>query len=287
MIFGSREYQYRAVAGWGGGPDGWEFGVVSSMAADSEDRVHIIDREPNPAIVVLDRDGVLQRTWGQDFFKVPHSIWIDEDDLIYITDCGLHTVTIHSPSGELISTIGTPGEPGAPGKPFNRPTWAIRADDGELYVTDGYGQNLVHRFSAGGELLQTWGGDGKEPGQFDVPHCVRIDSRNRVLVVDRTNERVQIFDREGSFQGEWTHLMAANDLYIDDDDVVYLAEAPRRISILDLDGNVITQWGEEGTGPGQMVDHPHGIWADSRGDIYMCEVPFAPNRLTKYERVSA
>ena len=157
----------------------------------------------------------------------------------------------------------------------------------ELYVTDGYGQNLVHRFSAGGELLQTWGGDGKEPGQFDVPHCVRIDSRNRVLVVDRTNERVQIFDREGSFQGEWTHLMAANDLYIDDDDVVYLAEAPRRISILDLDGNVITQWGEEGTGPGQMVDHPHGIWVDSRGDIYMCEVPFAPNRLTKYERVSA
>ena len=162
----------------------------------------------------------------------------------------------------------------------------VRADYGDFYVSDGYGQNYVHRFSADGELLNTWGGSGTKPGQFDVPHCLRVDPRNRVLVVDRTNERVLIFDREGRFLDEWTYFMAANDLYIYGDDVVYLAEAERRISILDLDGNLITQWGEEGTEPGQMIDYPHGIWVDSRGDIYMCEVPSAPNRLTKYERLT-
>ncbi len=285
MVFGSGEYRYKAVAGWGGGPDGWEFGIVSSMAVDSEDRVHVIDRQPNPAIVVLDRDGVLQNSWGQEFFKTPHSIWIDSDDLIYITDCGLHTVTVHSPTGELVSTLGTPNQPGETGKPFNEPTWVVRADDGEFYVSDGYGQNYVHRFSADGKLLNTWGGSGTKPGQFDLPHCVRIDSRNRVLVIDRTSERIQIFDREGRFLEKWTQFMSANDLYIDGGDIIYLAEGPRRVSILDLDGNVITQWGEEGSAPGQMVDHPHGIWVDSRGDIYMCEVPFTPNRLTKYQRI--
>ena len=287
MTFGSGEYTYRAVDGWGGGSDGWDFGIVSSMATDSEDRVYVVDREPNPAIVVLDRDGKLLNTWGQDFFKVPHSIWISPDDLVYMTDCQLHIVTVHTLAGELIATLGTPGEAGEPGEPFNSPTWVVRGHDGDLYVTDGYGQNYVHRFSADGELLNTWGGTGTEPGQFDIPHCVRVDRYGRVLVVDRTNERVQVFDAEGEFLDQWTGFTAANDLFIDGDDVVYLAEAPRRISIADLEGKVITQWGEEGSAPGQMVDHPHGIWVDSRGDIYMCEVPFTPNRLTKYERATS
>ena len=283
--FGSGDYTYRAVEGWGLGPEGWDFGVVSSMATDSQDRVYIIDREPNPAIVVLDQSGKLLNSWGQDFFKVPHSIWISPDDIAYITDCELHTATVHTLEGELVATLGTPGTAGEPGNPFNRPTWAVLGNNDDLYVSDGYGQNLVHRFSTDGELLRSWGGDGTDPGQFDTPHCLRVDKDDRVLVLDRTNARVQIFDAEGNFQQQWTHLFDANDLFIDSDDVVYLAESPRRISILDLEGNVITQFGEEGEGPGQMVDHPHGIWVDSRGDIYMCEVPRTPNRLTKYERV--
>ena len=284
MIFGSGEHSYRAVEGWGLGPDGWSFGIVSSMATDSQDRVYIIDREPKPAVVVLDRDGRLLNSWGQDFFEVPHSIWISPDDVIYMTDCEKHTVSLHTLDGELISMLGTPGKTAELGVPFNSPTWVVLGNHDDLYVTDGYGQNYVHRFSTSGELLQTWGGSGSAPGQFDIPHCVRVDRNDRVLVIDRSNARVQIFDPEGAFQEEWTHLTPANDLFIDADDVVYLAEAPRRISILDLDGKVITQWGEEGAEPGQMVDHPHGIWVDSHGDIYMCEVPFTANRLTKYER---
>ena len=284
MKFGSGDYTYSAVEGWGKGPQGWDFGIVSSMAADSQDRVYVIDREPNPAIVVLDRDGKLLNAWGQDFFKVPHSIWISPDDLAYITDCELHTVTVHKPDGELVAMHGTPGQKGDRGQPFNSPTWAVLGNNNDMYVTDGYGQNYVHRFSKDGQLLNTWGGTGAESGKFDIPHCVRVDRNDRVLVVDRTNERIQIFDAEGRFQEQWGGFLAANDLYIDNDDVVYLAEAPKRISILTLDGKVITQWGEEGEQPGQIVEAPHGIWVDSRGDIYMCEVPFKAGRITKYAR---
>ncbi len=283
--YGSGDFVYRAVEGWGRGQEGWDFGIVSSVATDSQDRVYIIDREPNPAVVVMDREGKLLNSWGQDFFKVPHSIWISPDDVIYMTDCERNIVSIHTLEGEVISILGTADKAGELGKPFNSPTWVVLGNSDDLYVTDGYGQNYVHRFSVEGELLCTWGGAGKEPGQFDIPHCVRVDRYDRVLVVDRTNERIQIFDAEGHFQDQWTQFMAANDLYIDKNDIVYLAEAPRRISILNLNGEVITQWGEEGDGPGQIIDHPHGIWVDSHGDIYMCEVPFTPNRLTKYERL--
>lgn len=255
------------------------------MAADSADNVYIIDREPNPAIVVLDRSGKLLNSWGQDFFKVPHSIWISPEDLAYITDCELHTVTIHSLDGNLLQTLGVPGTEAELGKPFNSPTWAVLGNHNDLYVSDGYGQNYMHRFSQAGELLTTWGGTGSEPGQFDIPHCVRVDRKDRVLVVDRGNSRVHIFDANGNFLSAWTHLTAANDLFIDANDVVYLAEATKRISIVDLAGNIITQFGDAGHGPGQIVDAPHGIWIDSHGDIYMCEVPWTPNRITKFERV--
>jgi DNA-binding beta-propeller fold protein YncE len=255
------------------------------MATDSEDRVYVIDREPHPAIVVFDRDGRFLRSWGEDILKVPHAIWINKQDLIYITDCILHTVMTFTLDGRLLSTIGTPDQPGAPGKPFNKPTWAVEGLDNDLYVSDGYGQNYVHRFTRDGRLLHTWGGEGAGPGQFNIPHCVRVDRHGRVLVVDRTNSRIQIFDAEGRFLEAWTHLDAANDLFIDDKNTVYVAETTRRVSILTLDGRILAQWGGEGTAPGLFVDAPHGIWADAHGDLYVCEVPWTPNRIQKYRRV--
>lgn len=285
MRFGSGDYVYEVVEGWGQGPEGRPMGIVSSMATDSQDRVYVIDREPNPAIVVFDREGRLLTTWGEDLLKVPHAIWINKNDLIYLTDCGLHTVMTFTVDGQLLSTIGTPHVMGAQGKPFNAPTWAVEGLNNDLYVSDGYGQNYLHRFTLEGQLLCSWGGDGTEPGQFDIPHCVRVDRRGRVLVVDRANNRVQIFDAEGRFLTAWTHLLEPNDLFIDKNDVVYLAEAERRVSILTLDGTVMAQFGGQGTAPGLFVDHPHGLWVDSHGDLYVCEVPYASNRIQKYRRV--
>ena len=103
--------------------------------------------------------------------------------------------------------------------------------------------------------------------------------------MDRGNSRVQIFDKEGRFLESWDHLLAANDLYIDKEDIVYLAEAPGRVSILNLDGEVLSQWGNRDGSTGLFKDAPHGIWVDSHRDVYVCEVPFVHNRIQKFRRV--
>ena len=104
------------------------------------------------------------------------------------------------------------------------------------------------------------------------------------MVLDRENRRLQIFDADGNYQGEWTDLDGPNDLYIDKDDNVYIAEGNYRISVFDLDGKLLARWGEHGEAAGLFADHPHGLWLDSRGDLYVAEVPFLDNRLQKFTR---
>jgi len=285
MTVGSGDYRYRVVEGWGLGPEGHDFGIVSSVATDSQDRVYVIDREPNPQIVVLDRDGKRLKIWDEDFLRTPHSIWIGSDDRVLVTDCGTHLVHQFTLEGELVQSWGTGDQPGEEGKPFNSPTWAVFAPWGDLYVTDGYGQNWMHRIAADGELLNSWGGTGSDPGQFDIPHCVKVDPRERLLVLDRSNKRVQVFDKTGVLLEIWTDVLSGNDLVIDSNEVIHLAEGENRVSLLNLEGEVLGRWGEKRDTPGNFPDSPHGIWMDSREDLYVCEVPFIPNRLQKFERV--
>jgi len=168
--------------------------------------------------------------------------------------------------------------------PFNQPTWAKQSPSGETYVSDGYGQYRVHRFAANGKLLTSWGEQGNGPGQFALPHSVVTDSRGRVLVADRENHRVQIFDGDGKFLDQWTDLLQPMDLFIDADDTVYVAEAQQRISVYSLDGELLSRWGEKGPAPGQFSDSPHGLCVDSRGDLYVCEV-ISQGRMQKFALV--
>lgn len=286
MITGSGRFQYRAVEGWGRGPEGREFGgVVPAVATDSRDRVYIARRKP-PAILVYDHQGRFLASWGEDVLKNPHSVWISKEDKVYVADVEDHTVRTFTPEGKLLATLGTPGQKGAPGMPFNQPTWAVLAPSGEMFVSDGYGQQRIHRFSAAGRLLHSWGQKGDAPGQFALPHCLRVDPRGRVLVLDREpNHRLQAFDMEGNFLVEWTDLEAPNDIYIDRDEIAYIAEGPHRVSIWTLDGELLARWGEKGDAPGQFADSPHGIWVDSHGDLYVAEVATIPDRLQKFERI--
>ena len=114
---------------------------------------------------------------------------------------------------------------------------------------------------------------------------MKVDPLGRLLVIDRANARIQVFDREGDYIGEWTGVKAANDLVIDEGHVVHLAEAEGTVAVVDLDGRIIGRWGQRGDQPGQFKGAPHGIWEDSCGDIYVCEVPFDKDRLQKFERV--
>ena len=131
-----------------------------------------------------------------------------------------------------------------------------------------------YKFSPTGELIHSWGDPGSGPGQFDLPHCVRVDCRDRVLVADRSNNRIQIFDTSGVYVEEWGDFNQPDTIHIDANDIVYVAELDQRISILSLDGELLARWGDgvRRDVPGQFHGCPHGIWTDSRGDLYVSEV---------------
>jgi len=277
-------YRYRPVEGWGFSSGGQPMGgVVPDAAIDSKDHVYLTRRDP-PAILVYDREGRFLSTLGEGILSNPHNIWIDPSDRLFCADVDDHTIRIFDTSGELLHTWGTPNRVGASGHPFNMPTKAMASATGEVFVSDGYGQHRVHRFSADGELELSWGEEGTGPGQFALPHDVCIDPRNRVLVSDRTNNRIQIFDRDGRFLEQWTDIMAPNNIHIDESEIVYVAEAPQRVSMFNLDGQLVARWGEEGEGPGQFIDPVHGISVDLRGDIYVTEVPHHADRVQKFTR---
>ena len=121
-------------------------------------------------------------------------------------------------------------------------------------------------------MLASWGAEGAGPGEFHLPHDVRVDTRGRVFVSDRENSRIQLFDRDGAFLEEWTDVARPQNILFGRDDVLYVTEVPQRVSIFNLDGDLLGRWGEAGDAPGQFRDSPHGLAVDSHGDLYIAEV---------------
>jgi sugar lactone lactonase YvrE len=173
------------------------------------------------------------------------------------------------------------------GDPFRLPTDLAIASDGTLFITDGYGNARVHKYTQEGQLLKSWGTWGEGPSQFQLSHCVRIDKQDRLWVCDRTNNRIQHFDTDGNFLSEWTGLYHPDTIHFDPiDDVIYIAELDQQVSIYTLTGELLSQWGGrvKSEKPGEFIAYPHGIWTDSRGDLYVGEVQ-ANARLQKFVRV--
>jgi len=179
------------------------------------------------------------------------------------------------------------------GPPFNSPTNVAVGPNNDLFVTDGYGNARVHRFSEAGELQASWGEPGNGPGQFTIPHGVFIDRRGIVYIADRENDRIQRFTTDGEFIGQWTDVRRPDTLFITDDDKAYVAElgyigglvpgmaAPStgslasRITVRDLDGTIRAQLGPDVAGdlcaPGNFFG-AHGISVDAEGSVYVGEV---------------
>ncbi|MAF10933.1 hypothetical protein CMK11_10840 [Candidatus Poribacteria bacterium] len=284
-MFGSGDYTYDVVEEWWTPPNGWAFGVITGVACDSEDRVYVYSRSDHP-MVVHDRDGTFLHAWGEGVLKDAHGLLIDADDSVFCVERQTHCMHKFSRDGDLLMTVGTPDQKGAEGEPLNLPTDIDFDSQGFMYISDGYGNRRVHKCTPDGWLVRSWGKHGTGPGQFVLPHCVRIDKRDRVLVADRPNDRIQFFDTDGTFTHEWTGLHWPDGIYIDDEDeVVYVAEHGFRVSIWTFEGEKITEWGggEASEAPGRFKWRPHGIWVDSRGDVYVTEVEGGP-RLQKFAR---
>jgi sugar lactone lactonase YvrE len=267
----------------------WKTLVYSGVACDSQDRVYIIRRTHLPAILVFDSEGNFLRSFGEDLFAVPHGIWMSSDDILYCTDIGNHTVTKLSLEGEVLMTLGTKGKPGNPGEPFNKPTRAVESPSGDIFVSDGYGQHRVHKFASDGTLLLSWGSKGKGPGQFALPHSVWVDRahpRPRVYVADRMNGRIEIFDYEGKFLDQWIGLPYPNEIFIDHNSTIYVAESGLGTGKPEfVDSGRVTILNAEGKVQARLRSRiSHGIWVDSKGDIYVTNLVLG---ITKYVRKTA
>jgi DNA-binding beta-propeller fold protein YncE len=261
-------------------PAGVTLGKCSAVAVDSRNQVYLFHRGKTP-ILCFDRDGTFVRGWGDDLIHAPHGIRIDGDDNIWTTDTGHHLVLKFSPAGKLLLALGTSDKPGAGHDQFNKPTDVAFGPSGEVYVSDGYGNNRIMQFDTRGKFVRTWGKAGKAPGEFNLPHAVRVDSQQRILVGDRENKRIQVFDRDGKVLAIWEGLSPYG-LEIDREGTVFVADAvAHQIVQLDADGKIVHAWGGEGTRPGEFKA-PHMLATDAGGNLFVAEVDGM--RLQKFVR---
>ena len=294
VLLGSEGYTYE-VSGedWGDLPEGWTYKEATAVAVDSRDNVYVFNRGGHP-IIVYDRDGRFLRSWGEGVFPNPHGVTIGPDDSVYCADNRDHTVRKFTVEGKLLMTLGESGSASAPmsGEPFNNPTHlAVDPRNGDLYVSDGYGNARVHKYSPDGRPLFSWGESGTDPGHFNIVHNIDTDRDGYVYVADRENRRIQVFDSNGKFETQWVNLSKAAAVCVDKrgDHLVYVGEyfagqpsnatgtnLGPRVTIFNTSGEVLSRLSEQpfGDEPGRFYS-PHGITVDSRGDIYVAEVSYA------------
>ena len=214
MILGNGSYRYRVIENWAKLPEGWEFKDVAAVAVDSKDRVYVFNRGEHP-MIVFDREGNFLRSWGEGTFPRAHGLHIDANDILYCTDDGGHVVRKCTTEGKVLLELGVPGQP-APymsGTPFHRCTHTALSPRGDIYVSDGYGNARVHKYSPDGKLLLSWGEPGTDPGQFNIVHNVVTDAEGWVYVADRENHRVQVFDGNGKYETQWVNMHRPCALY--------------------------------------------------------------------------
>ncbi len=297
------EVSFEADERWAKLPPGWSWTEVAAVATDSRDRVFVFNRGEHP-VMVFNRDGSFVTSWGEGVFARAHGITIGPDDAVYCTDDLDHTVRKFTPDGTLLMTLGTSGRPSETGAtsidfrtirhagpPFYFPTNVALSAAGEIYVTDGYGNARVHKFSPDGRLLLSWGEPGTGPGQFRVPHGIAVDRHGTVFVADRENSRIQLFSADGKFLDERPDIARPCQVAFDAAGNLFVAElgyragmwpgtlppSPNatggRVSVFDSRGELLTRWGggDNPTAPGDFFA-PHDICIDSHGDVYVAEV---------------
>lgn len=271
------ELRYRVQIRFGKEPDtmpeGWEFGRVSAVAADSAGRVFVFHRNKKiDPLIVFDASGKYLRSWGKGEFPNPHAVRIDRDDNVWLIDTLLHQVLKYTNEGQLLMSLGVKGKPGADAGTFNRPTDIAFAADGGFYVSDGYGNSRVVKFTREGKYVLEWGRKGTAPGEFNLPHQVQLDSKGRVYVSDRENNRIQVFDANGKFLKQWTHLGATQGIKITPNDQMWIITHRNNIENLTYDtlaGRIMKIDLETGRIVGSMESPGHWIEVTPKNEIFI------------------
>ncbi len=262
--------RYEVIRDWAPTPPGMAQGRISTLAVDSLGRLHVLRRGVDPPVLVYSPEGVFLHGFGDGLVFDAHGIAIDARDRVFVVDRDAHEVICFSPAGEVLFRLGDRHQPRW-ALPFNHPTDAAVAPDGEIYVSDGYGNGRVHAFDPDGRLRRSFGAVGHGPGEFMTPHALIIDRENRVVVVDRENNRVQLFDRDGGFLSELRGLCRPMDVLERDDGILLVTDIVPSVGAFSSDGARV--------GRGRpSLNGAHGITGDAEGVLYLAEID--PNSIT-------
>ena len=261
---------FEPVAGFLKVPETITLGPCSGVAVNSKGDVYLFHRGKQP-ILCFDAHGRFIRSWGDNLIGTAHGLRIDRDDNVWVTDIGHHLVLKFSSKGKLLLALGQTDKPGLGTNQFDKPTDVAFGPKEQIYVSDGYGNSRVMKFNKDGKFLTTWGKPGKGPGEFNLPHTILVDAKSRVIVGDRENNRIQVFNGEGKLREIWSGF-APFGLATDPHGVLFVADGrANQILRLDARGQVVASWGRKGKGPGDF-DLPHMLATDRTGNLYVVEI---------------
>ncbi len=279
--------------------EGYKIGQPTGIGIDKSDHIFVFHRAgrkwttPFPDSVisvntVLELDnqtGKIINSWGANYFIMPHGLTVDKQNNIWLTDVGLHQIFKFSHEGKLLMKLGVAKTPANDSIHFNLPTDIAVADDGSFFVSDGYGNSRVVKFSSTGKYIKAWGTFGTKPGQFIIPHGIAIDQKNIIYVADRQNNRIQLFDTNGNFIKELKNdeqveelpsiaIDKANHLFAVDYDPTKNNDSTTKgstIFVFDLSHQVKYHFGASGSS-NRITSWFHDIAIDSKGNIYVGDI---------------
>jgi DNA-binding beta-propeller fold protein YncE len=270
------EATYRVVRPWGEVPVGQ--GVPSDVAVAPDGRVLVLlRRDPSvdpvwPSVIVLSPEGRRLAAWGEEVLDA-HFLAVAPDGRVFVVDRDMHEIVVFAMDGRRIGGLGTRGVPGAP---FNAPCDVAFGPDGSIYVADGYGNALVHRFDADGKLLASWGRPGAGPGEFTTPHSVAVLPDGRVAVADRENNRVQVFTADGAWLASWGDHHKPMSVSVDRAGQVWVTDQVPRLSLLSGEGTLVGRCRP-------VLNGAHGMALAPDGMVVLSEQN--PPRVTRLERL--
>jgi sugar lactone lactonase YvrE len=309
---------YATVENWAKMPEGRAWGATSAVDIDPDGKsIWVAERCGSnnclgsnlPPVLKFDSSGKLVKSFGEGMFIFPHGIHVDRNGNVWVTD-GIppnsaaqmtagkgHVVVKFSPEGKVLLTLGKMGVAGDGPDTFNQPSDVVTAPNGDIFVADGHigvgnSNARIVKFSKDGKFIKTWGKKGSGPGEFDTPHAIALDSKGRLFVGDRSNSRIQIFNQDGKFLEEWRQFSRPSGIFIDKNDVIYVADSEsnagrnsgwkRGIRIGSArSGKLLAFIPDPEKAPDKAsTSAAEGVAADANGNIYGAEV--GPRALKKY-----
>lgn len=263
-VFRLGDNKYQVKRDWIQLPQSKTLKNISAISADNNGHVYVLQRS-NPFMLVFSNQGELVDEWFNETVSDGHYFRITADGRVCVVDRNHHRIVIFNRSGEILQIIGDQQNPGGLGVPFNHPTDVTATENGDFFVSDGYGNFSVHHLNSSGELINTWGRPGKGEGEFTTPHSILADQQNRVLVVDRENNRVQIFNQSGKYLGELNNLNGPMNIYEDKEGFLYVTDQTPALVLFNPSGELLGRFLTVGT-------VGHGVSVDKNGDIYIAEM---------------